>query len=256
VYKNRLRALTSVLEWIELLLSRSLHFGTTVAHTIRDYYRDAVPTFLVLPVGVDTKLFSAEVTPREDIVVWKGNSVLLGYAGNTKWYQGVEGVLEAFREANIEKPGAFRFLIIASSGGEDVRDYAKQHGIEKDIMLLDKQPHTEIPALLAAVDILTVVRPSDLVTEYSFPSKIPEYAALGKALIVSRVSDIGSYIIDRENGMIIPPGDRKALRSALVALQDPELRDRIAKNARTLAIEKFDLDMLGKKLSDFLVSLL
>ncbi|MBI3572121.1 glycosyltransferase family 4 protein [Candidatus Kaiserbacteria bacterium] len=220
VYKKRATALTAVLEWLELFLARSLHFGTAVSHTIRDYYLHSVPRFLVLPVGVDTTLFSSTITPRPDVALWKGNATLLGYAGNTKWYQGVEDVLEAFRKAVKARSGAFKFLVIASSGSEDVEKYAKEHGIGNDLMILDKQPHAEIPTLLAAADILTVVRPSDPVTEYSFPSKLPEYAALGKALIVSRVSDIGSYIKNGENGMIVAPGDAAALERALLAPED------------------------------------
>jgi glycosyltransferase involved in cell wall biosynthesis len=117
--------------------------------------------------------------------------------------------------------------------------------------VLDKQPHQLIPSLLAAADVLTVVRPSDMVTEFSFPSKLPEYAALGKALIVSRVSDIGSYIKDGVNGLVVPPADEDALVNALHKLSDPEVRRRLGREARLLAEERFALDILGRALYDF-----
>lgn len=254
VYKNRHRALTALCESIEMLLARWLHFGTAVAGTIRDYYVHAVPKFLVLPVGVDTNLFSPTATPRADIVAWKGSATLLAYAGNTKWYQGVEAVLEAFTNAVKAQPGTFKFLIIASSGSEDVRTYAKEQGIEEVIMILDKQPHAEIPSLLAAADVLTVVRPSDPVTEYSFPSKLPEYTALGKALIVSRVSDIESYIHDHENGLVVSPSHTSELAHAVEELSDAKLRTRLGTAARILAMQTFDLNVLGVSLAKFLVS--
>ncbi len=254
VYKKRHKAVTAVFEFIERMLSRSLHFGTTVSGTIRDYYLSSVPNFLVLPVGVNTKLFSPDVVPRKDVMEWKGSTTLLAYAGNTKWYQGVEGVLEAFTNAVKAKPGAFKFLIIASSGSEDVHAYAKKENIESDVMILEKQPHEEIPALLSAADVLTVVRPSDMVTEYSFPSKLPEYAALGKALIVSRVSDIETYVHDHENGFVVSPSNGAELAKAIQELADKTLRDRLGVGARKLAIEAFDLDMLGVRMTQFLVS--
>jgi glycosyltransferase involved in cell wall biosynthesis len=211
VYKNRSVLVTAFFEFSERLCALFLHFGTAVSHTIKDFYKTFVPTFFVLPVGVNTDLFTPNVEPRKDVVDWKGDAVLFAYAGNTKWYQGVEGVLEAFAQVAKELPGTYKALFVASSGSEDVRRYVAEEGIEDSVMILETQPHAEIPKLLGAADILTVVRPSDLVTEYSFPSKLPEYAALGKALVVSRVSDIETYIADHTNGLVVNPDDAAGL---------------------------------------------
>lgn len=255
VYKRRHPFVTALFEFLESLMLRATHFGTVCSHTLYDYYRPYIPKIHVLPVGVDTSLFKTDTPPNPRIMEWKGNAVLLGYAGNTKWYQGVETVLEGFTDASANNPGKFKFLVIASSGSEDVRAYARKHSIEDAIMVLDTQPHSEIPALLAATDILTVVRPKDMVTEYSFPSKLPEYAALGKALIVSLVSDVGVYAVNGKNVMTVPPEDTVAVADALRALENPTLRATLSKNARALAEEKFDLHRLGKGLADFLLSL-
>ncbi len=255
VYKKRIAAVTAFFEWLERLMLRATHFATVCSHTLYEYYRPYVPRVHILPVGVDTSLFKTDTVPKPEIMSWKGSAVLLGYAGNTKWYQGVETVLEGFKDAIENNPGKFKFLVIASSGSEDVRAYARKHAIEDAVMVLDTQPHSEIPALLAATDVLTVVRPKDMVTEYSFPSKLPEYAALGKALIVSLVSDVGSYVVNGKNAMTVPPEDTAAVADALRALENPALRATLSKNARMLAEEKFDLHRLGKGLADFLLSL-
>ncbi len=100
--------------------------------------------------------------------------------------------------------------------------------------------------------MLTVVRPLDLVTEYSFPSKLPEYAALGKCLVVSRVSDIERYITNHENGLVVAPGDVVELENAFLEAQDPELRAKVAHASRQLAETSFDLNRLGSQLCTFL----
>lgn len=256
VYKKRSNAHTAFMEALELFLCRSLSFGTSVAGTITAYYGRAVPRMLTLPVGVDIKKFSPDSAAAADIVSWKGSATLLAYAGNTKWYQGVEGILEAFAKLSKKTPGAWKFLVVASSGVEDVITYAKEHGLENDMRILDKQPHDAIPSLLNSADILTVVRPSDMVTEFSFPSKLSEYAALGKALVVSRVSDIESYIRDGENGVVVAPGDPAGLLAALQRLSDAGLRTRLGSNARRLAEERLDLTVLGGTLTRFLVGIL
>jgi glycosyltransferase involved in cell wall biosynthesis len=209
----------------------------------------------VLPVGVDTKQFAPTIFPNADVMAWKGGSVLLAYAGNTKWYQGVEGVLEAFAKLHDEMPGVYKFLVIASSGVEEVQAYAHEHNLESEMMIHDKQPHDAIPGLLSAADVLTVVRPSDMVTEFSFPSKLPEYAALGKALIVSRVSDIETYIQHEVNGMVVNPSDAEGLYNALKKLRSRELREKLGGNVRQLAEKTFDLTILGDKLFAFLQTL-
>lgn len=250
VYKHRMWIHTACLELGEHILARFLDFGTGVSHTLKRYYAASVPTFLVLPVGVDLAVFSPQIVPDADIVAWKGGDMLIAYAGNTKWYQGIETVLSAFKQ--VSRAGGYKLLVIASSGSEDVQNYVNREGLGSVVRVLSAQPHHHIPALLSAADVLTVVRPLDLVTEYSFPSKLPEYAALGKCLVVSRVSDIERYITNHENGLVVAPGDVVELENAFLEAQDPELRAKVAHASRQLAETSFDLNRLGSQLCTFL----
>lgn len=250
VYKKRSLVITAILESVELFLVRFLDFGTGVSHTLKEYYSRSVPNFLTIPVGVDLNIFSPQISPRKDIMKWKGEDILIAYAGNTKWYQGIETVLAAFMQ--IAPGGGYKLLIIASSGSDDMQKYVDREGLESRVMVLATQPHHEIPGLLAAADVLTVVRPLDLVTEYSFPSKLPEYAALGKCLVVSRVSDIERYIINHENGLVVNPENARNLESAFKELKNPELRRKLSVNVRFLAETEFNVDELGAQLRNFL----
>lgn len=251
-YHNYSKFGTALRESLELLVCRLLSFGTAVSMTLRDFYLPSVPRLLVLPVGVDTTRFSPEVTPRPDIIEWKGKTTLIAYAGNLKWYQGLDTVLDAYKEAIERHPGTYSFLIIGSSSSDDQAAFIAEHGLDERVRIIGKQPHEEIPSYLAAADILTVVRPSDIITEYAFPSKFSEYTALGKALVVSRVSDLGNYIQDGENGILVEPDDVRGTSVAFERLSDPELRRAIGRKARSLALAEFDLTLLGRKLKEFL----
>lgn len=253
-YKKRPQWFTEFAESVELVLARTLDFATAVSQTLIDYYAYAVPHSARFPPGTDTKLFSPHVVPDKDTMDWKGESVLVAYAGNTKWYQGVETILSAFTALTAESPGRYKLLVIASSGLESVRAWVAEHKFDSVVRILGKQPHERIPAFLAAADVLTVVRPSDMVTEYSFPSKLPEYAALGKALVVSSVSDVGSYIQSGESGEVVPPGDMERTADALRRLAEPQYRARLGACARETALTHFDLDREGDKLYDFLTT--
>jgi glycosyltransferase involved in cell wall biosynthesis len=251
-YHNYSKWGTALRETLELWICRLLAFSTGVSMTLRDFYVKVVPNFMVLPVGVDTRLFAPSISPRADLLEWKKDTTLIGYAGNLKWYQGLDTVLKAYQIVAKKCPGKFSFLIISSSEERDQEAFLKENNLDSNVRILGKQPHEDIPALLAAADILTIVRPSDIVTEYAFPSKFPEYAALGKALIASRVSDIATYIQSGENGILVAPEDVEDTARGMEMLRDSAMREKLGAGARELAIREFDLQMLGTKLVEFL----
>ncbi len=60
-----------------------------------------------------------------------------------------------------------------------------------------------------------------------------EAAAAGKATIASDIGGLGEIVVDGETGLLVPPGDREALRVALARLcAEPELRERMGGAAR------------------------
>ncbi len=240
---------THILEWLELLWCRSLHFATGVSGTLKTYYEPVVPNFLVLPVGVNTHKFSPDISPDKRVLNWKGADVLIGYAGNTKIYQGLETVLAAFAQVAHE---GFKMLVIASSGVGEVQEYARTHNLQDRMRILDVQPHEAIPGLLRTADILTVIRPSDEITEYSFPSKLSEYSALGLPLVVSHVSDIATYIKQNHSGIVVTPESVVEVVEAFRMLKDPVVRSRLGNEARGVALDVFDQEKLRVVLKEFL----
>lgn len=243
-------------ETIESLMCKwFVYFATGVSYTLQDYYKPVIRHFWVLPVGTDVDLFKPGITPNSEVMEWKKGTILLGYAGNLKWYQGMGTVLDAFSEVSKRYPDEFSLFVIGSSDTADVEKYVKEHNLEKRVKLMGKQPHDAIPSLLSAADILTIIRPSDMTTEFSFPSKFAEYAALGKTLIVSRISDMPRYVEDGVNGIIVAPENVAEAVAGLERLRDPELRATLGKNIRTLAVEEFNMETLGTRLCGFLRTL-
>jgi glycosyltransferase involved in cell wall biosynthesis len=254
IYKNLSPSKYWFLRHLELLLARSLHFAFGVCAPLGDYYKNVISSYTVVPVGVDLSMFNREVKPDPDLLNWKGTSILIGYAGNTKWYQGLDTVLEALAELNKQKPGLFKLVIVASSVEDSVSQFIKNNNLENSVYVLGKQAHDKVPSLLAASDILTIVRPLDMVTQYAFPSKFPEHAALGKPLIVSKVGDLHRYVVDGESAKIVPPKDSKSLVEALLKLTDENLRKKLGDNAYLVAKNKFEMDTVNKNLYNFLLT--
>jgi len=70
-----------------------------------------------------------------------------------------------------------------------------------------------------------------------------EAMAHGRAVVASDVGGLRDLVVDGETGLLVPPGDVPALRSALERLlADPELRRRLGAAGRERARERFSWD--------------
>ena len=78
-----------------------------------------------------------------------------------------------------------------------------------------------------------------------------EYGGQGLPQVVSTaVSGIPELIRDGENGLLVPPEDPGALASALLRLaSDVSLRDRLAAAGRETVAERFDGDVLARRIA-------
>ena len=66
-----------------------------------------------------------------------------------------------------------------------------------------------------------------------FPVACAEAMAHGRAVVATAVGGLPDMVVDGETGLLVPPGDRRALRAAIDRLlADSELRRRLGANAR------------------------
>jgi glycosyltransferase involved in cell wall biosynthesis len=85
---------------------------------------------------------------------------------------------------------------------------------------------------------------ASLRTEAS-PIVLREAFASGRPVIATKVGDIPEIIHDRENGLLIEPGDPQALSSAILEfISDPELAAHCAASGLRHASENFSFDKM------------
>ena len=109
----------------------------------------------------------------------------------------------------------------------------------------------EIPRLLAAADALVQPGRSSEFNDYRFPSKLPEFLASGRPVILPR-SNVGLILKDGEEALLLERGDSVDIADALQRLAaDPELRTRIGRNGRTFALKNLDWAKNVAALSNF-----
>jgi glycosyltransferase involved in cell wall biosynthesis len=115
--------------------------------------------------------------------------------------------------------------------------------------------NAEVPGLLSGADILVIPRISDRAARYGFPSKLPEYMATGKALVITDVGEHANVVKNGETGLVIPPDSATALAEALLMLQDDNLRRRLGFQAREFIEQELTWDKIAENLYYFLVGL-
>lgn len=143
------------------------------------------------------------------------------YFGDVTEDKGVGCLLDAYRGLDSPPP-----LVLI--GRQLLDGVAAVPGV----VALDPMPHAAVIEALRRAAF--TVAPS-LLPE-SFGIVALEAAAAGQAAVVSDLGGLSDIVHDGETGLLVPPGDREALRAALAALcADPALRERMGAAARERA---------------------
>jgi glycosyltransferase involved in cell wall biosynthesis len=155
---------------------------------------------------------SLRVLPAEPFIL---------YFGDVTEDKGVGALLEAYR--GLERP-----LPLVLIGRQLIEGADQVPGV----IALDPVPH---PVAIEALRRSAFSVAPSLLPE-SFGIVALEAAAAGKAAIVSAVGGLKDVVVDGETGVLVPPGDREALREALRRLcEEPETRERMGEAARARA---------------------
>jgi len=176
------------------------------------------------------------------------NTPLIGNVGMIRPDKGQLVLVEAAPLVLQKRPDA-RFVIVGQGTGIlkrgiNVRNAIDRAGLADKIIMAGYRWDT--PNVYAACDMIVI---ASLRTEAS-PIVLREAFASGRPVIATKVGDIPEILRDRENGLLIEPGDTQALANAIMEfITDPNLAAYCAANGLRYATEHFSFDtMMEKKL--------
>lgn len=120
-------------------------------------------------------------------------------------------------------------------------------------------PHHEIPGVQMSADILLLPLAFDApypdIIRTASPSKMPEYLAAGRPILVHApsYSYISRYAREHGFGLVVDKPDINVLKEAIMRLlSDQKLRSRLVENARDTAKKNHDAEKVSKKLQLYL----
>jgi glycosyltransferase involved in cell wall biosynthesis len=182
------------------------------------------PFFYDLPPSTHAETPGAHgLETAELIILWQG--ILFPY-------KGVDVLLQAWQQVEARVPGAW--LVIAGTGAPDllqaVRAQVAQLRLQRVRLEFRFVTAEELVALYRRADV--VVYPYRAITT---SGALATGLALGKAIVASNLPAFRELLTDRENALLVAPGDAPALAAALAAIAaDANLRERLAARVRQM----------------------
>lgn len=204
----------------------------------------------LLPNGIDTKLFCPKA-------VAKAERPRILYTGAWIEHKGIHVFLDAMRI--LEERGLRFEAAVAGSaylydtGNDQEWQSASDAKIRASISRLKSARIVSVPDHAAMPDLY---RSSDI---YVFPSVwqepfglgLAEAMACGLPVVATRVGGVPEIVEDGRSGLLVDPGDPKAIADAVAALlEDEGLRRRLAVEGRKRIEERFTIGSHARALFD------
>ena len=180
-----------------------------------------------------------------------------GFLNETK--DGVMTLMKSFAMIQHEFPELTLALIGDSYVKSQVplfRSFAEELGIKDRVVFTGTVARKDLPPYLCGATLLALARPSSLQADAGFPSKVGEYLATGKPVVLTRTGELHLYLEDGKSAYFVAPNDHVAFADRLrQALADPDEAEQVGRRGLEVAQKYFDYRSNGKRLFEFIQSL-
>ena len=212
--------------------------------------QEEIPVHL-RPISIDLRQFP-------QVVHNSNRPFTLFYGGSFGVKDGVENIIDAFSILASSRSD-IRLILTGRGSPERMRvilDKIKLSPVQDRIDYKGYLSDQEYYRTLNAIDIPCMTRTDSLYAHAGFPFKLGEFLASGKPVITSEIGDVGKFLTDRVDAMLVKPDSVDDIVSAVSYLLDhPEDTRQIGIAGRQRAIQLFDHRVQGKELHKFLQNL-
>ena len=215
---------------------------------------------LVYPNAVDPDVFDprrfgpADVRRTREALKVPDDAILFTHVGTFGPWHGAEIFARAIRELPLAVDRRrLHFLFVGDgSRASETRSLLSAEIEAGRVTMAGSRPQGETPAILAASDVLVSphVPNPDGSAFFGSPTKLFEYMAMSKVIVASDLDQVGKVVrgwtpnrpaAAEPCGLLVPPGDWRALSAALLAVASLPLEEarRLGQSARDRVLQAF-----------------
>lgn len=174
----------------------------------------------------------------------------------TEQKDGLLGMIEAFGLAQSQLKRPVRFIC---TGNKDKSPCKKEidvlidkYNLGNELVFTGYLSDDELRGYLQKASVVIINKAVNQQNTYCFSTKLGEYMAAGKAIIITKVGEAMNWLTDGEDALIIPPCENDMLAEAIIRLlNDDVLHQHLGKNARKTCKQCFDYRVWGNSLKEY-----
>jgi len=172
---------------------------------------------------------------------------------------GVNVLISAFAAVAGRHPALRLYLIGDASDPSEFRGLKEQVaelGLGERVIFTGRIDREAIPPILCGATALALARPSTLQSKGGFPTKLGEYLATGRPVVVTRVGEINQYLKDGVDVFFTEPDSHEAFAEKLdYVLSNLEFAKVVGASGQKVAQAEFDYKPQSRRLLDFIEAL-
>lgn len=220
------------------------------------YLRNKIPIAIINMI-VDPGRFE---TNSRDKKVHRKYIAYCGVLNSVK--DGVDILIESFIAANKSGriPDDISLCLIGEFANElfktSINEKITEAGLEDKVIFTGRIERSEIPVYLNNAEALALARPSNKQSEGGFPTKLGEYLATGKPVIITDTGEISLFLKDGVNAFVAEPGSIQSFTDKIAEVFSNYSRAiEIGKKGRTLVENDFNYLRQAERLAQFITSI-
>ncbi len=226
-----------------------------ISSYLQEFYRSRLSPdaqIVRIPILVETEGYCS-TSPRID------NFCRVAYCGNLDHPGEADDMIRAFASAARDLP-QWRLDVVGFAANanrlNELKKLAVDSAVANRVTFHGLVPRHDIPAVLSACDIMALPRAAGVFSQAGMPTKLGEYLATGKPVVVTATGDISNYLQDGLNAFLVPPGSLQAFVDKLrFAMTHPDESHSIGAKGREVAFKEFDSTTNCRKFVAFVRSL-
>ena len=234
----------SIKEGLKRLLARQALGMMVISKALKTYFTNqGIKNVAIINMFVDSTRFE---------IIHNSEQKYIAYCGTISPYKdGVDCLIRSFAIFHQEHSDYILKLIggFENEAAEKcLTAIVNELCISNYVEFTGRIQPSEMPALLCGAHMLALDRPDNEQAKYGFPTKLGEYLATGKPVVVTNVGEIGCFLKDMENCRMAKPDDEKdfAAKMSWVA-NNYEKALRLGEKGKQLTLAEFSSLEQSKK---------